>query len=165
MRDTSENTQWKKIPKILFRSWPLGLGAVLAFPGGIMTYWMILALDPNEHWALTLCTVLLILAFLFMTGLGIYFLLMPLETLWVSREEIQLRLGSIVLRRIPTKDVRSIVSEVRNVLVKNRDADLYRLKIYPDGKWPKSLVLWLDWSTSAEEILKEILGRDIILLF
>ena len=61
MRETSENTQWKKIPKILFRSWPLGLGAVLAFPGGIMTYWMILALDPNEHWALTLCTVLLIL--------------------------------------------------------------------------------------------------------
>ena len=138
---------------------------MLAFPGGIMTYWMILALDPAEHWALTLCTVVLILAFLFMTGLGIYFLLMPLETLWVSREELQLRLGSIVLRRIPVKDIRSIVSEVRNVLVKNRDADLYRLKIYPEGKWPKSRVLWLDWSTSSEEILKEVLDEDIILLF
>ena len=138
---------------------------MLAFPGGIMTYWMILALDPNEHWVLTVCTVLLILAFLFMTGLGIYFLLTPLETLWVSREELQLRLGSIVLRRIPVKDIRSIVSEVRNVLVKNRDADLYRLKIYPEGKWPKSRVLWLDWSTSSEEILKEVLDEDIILLF
>ena len=160
-----DTPNWKKLPKVIHPAQPVGLGMALAVPGGVMTWLMILALSPKDHWAVTLCTVFMILGFLYMFLLGVYYLLMPLETLWICPDELQLRLGSIVLRRIGADQVRSIVPEVRNVLIRNKDSDLYRLKIYPDGKWPHSRVVWVDWSIASQEVLRDTFKDRITLLF
>jgi len=154
-----------RLPKVLHPGQPVGLGLILAIPGGIMTVLMVMALSSEDHWLVTVGTVFLILGFLYMFILGMYYLLMPLECLWISPEEIRLQLGPWVLRRISASEIRSIVSQVRTVLVKNRDADLYRLIIYPRGKWPRDRELWLDWSTEAEEAIKKTFPQGINLLF
>ena len=165
MRETSQTAQWVSLPKIRFLGLPLGLGLILVIPGGLMTVLMVMALTPEDHWAVTLGTLFMILGFLFMFLQGMRFLLMPFEKLWICPDELQLRLGGIVLRRIPADQVRSIVPEVRNVLVKNKDSDLYRLKIYPDGKWPHNRLLWIDWSVKAQDTLRETFRDRITLLF
>ena len=96
---------------------------------------------------------------------GMRHLLMPFEKLWVCPDELQLRLGPVVLRRIEADKVRSIVPEGRTVLVRNKDADLYRLKIYPEGKGREARILWVDWSLKTEEVLRDTFRDRITLLF
>ena len=165
MSDISENKDWVKVPKVRFLGQPLGLGLVLAVPGGVMTVLMVLALSLQDPWYITVGTFFLIAGFFWMFFQGMRHLLMPFEKLWVCDDELQLRLGSIVLRRIEADKVRSIVPESRTVLVKNKDADLYRLKIWPEGKDREAKVLWVDWSLKTEEILREAFRDRITLLF
>ena len=43
--------------------------------------------------------------------------------------------------------------------------DLYRLKIYPEGKGLQARVLWVDWSVATQEALHEVFRDKITLLF
>ena len=165
MSDISENKGWVKVPKVRFLGHPLGLGLVLALPGGVMTVLMVLALSPKDPWYITVGTFFLIAGFFWMFFQGMRHLLMPFEKLWVCPDELQLRLGPVVLRRIEADKVRSIVPEGRTVLVRNKDADLYRLKIYPEGKGREARVLWVDWSLKTEEVLRDTFRDRITLLF
>ena len=161
----AESKNWVRLPKVRFLGQPVGLGLVLLIPGGVMTVLMIMALSATDPWYITVGTVFLILGFLYMFLLGAYYLLMPFEKLWIREDEIRLQLGTVVLRRIGVEQVRSIIPEVRTVLVKNRDADLYRLKIYPEGKGLQARVLWVDWSVATQEALHEVFRDKITLLF
>ena len=165
MRETSATTEQVSLPKVRFLGQPLGLGLILAIPGGVMTVLMIMALSLQDPWYVTVGTIFMILGFFWMLFQGIRHLLMPFEKLWITYDELRLQLGPIVLRRIPADRVRSIVPEVRNVLVKNKDSDLYRLKIYPEGKGLEGKVLWIDWSLKAEEVLRNTFRDRITLLF
>ena len=82
---------------------------------------------------------------------------MPLHTLLVTREEIQLRLGPLVLRRLPVEQLRSVTSEMRTVLVRNRSREVFRIKFYRRGASYREKPLWMDWSLAAEQRLKAIL--------
>ena len=165
MGEISANKTWVSLPKVRFLGQPLGLGLALAVPGGVMTVLMVLALSIRDPWYVTVGTFFLIGGFFFMFWQGMRHLLMPFEKLWVCADELQLRLGSIVLRRIEADKVRSIVPEGRTVLVRNKDADLYRLKIYPEGKGREARVLWVDWSLRSEEVLRDTFKDRITLLF
>ena len=165
MGNDSNNKNWVSIRKVRFLGQPLGLGIALALPGGVMTVLMVMALSRKDPWYITVGTFFLIAAFFWMFFQGLRHLLMPFEKLWVCDDELQLRLGSIVLRRIEADKVRSIVPEGRTVLVRNKDADLYRLKIYPDGKGRDARVLWVDWSLKTEEVLRDTFRDRITLLF
>ena len=165
MGEISANKTWVSLPKVRFLGQPLGLGLALAVPGGVMTVLMVLALSIRDPWYVTVGTFFLIGGFFFMFWQGMRHLLMPFEKLWVCADELQLRLGSIVLRRIEADKVRSIVPEGRTVLVRNKDADLYRLKIYPEGKGREARVLWVDWSLRSEEVLRDTFRDRITLLF
>jgi len=165
MGEISANKGWVSLPKVRFLGQPLGLGLVLAVPGGVMTVLMVLALSIRDPWYVTVGTFFLIGAFFFMFFQGMRHLLMPFEKLWVCPDELQLRLGSIVLRRIEADKVSSNVPEGRTVLVRNKDADLYRLKIYPEGKGREARVLWVDWSLKTEEVLRDTFKDRITLLF
>ena len=163
MTKQSADTQWIVLPRVRLWSQPAGLGALLAVPGGYLCWHMIAALDFREHWVLTICTILLILAFFAAFAQGIWYLLTPFHKVWVSREEVQLRLGSLVLRSIPVKEIRSVTSEVRTVLVHNKEQDLYQVKFYRYNAPSYEKPLWLDWSVDIEEQLKEILSETSFL--
>ena len=165
MGENAANKDWVRIRKVRFLGQPLGLGLLLTAIGGVMTVLMIMALSPKDLWYVTAGTILLIGGFGWTLYQGLRHLLMPFEKLWVCPDELQLRLGPVVLRRIEADKVRSIVPEGRTVLVRNKDADLYRLKIYPEGKGRDARVLWVDWSLKAEEVLRDTFRDRITLLF
>ena len=152
-----ETARWESLPRIRYRGQPVGLGIPLAFAGGGLCVNMILAYTPEEHWILQVCTIAMAIGFGFMCLLGVNYLLMPLEKLWLSREEVQLRLGPLVLRRIRAADIRSLGGTSKEVTIKKRDCTLNRILIYCNGKWPKNRTLWLDWSLDAEDTLREYL--------
>ena len=108
MTRQTTDTKWTVLSRVRLWSQPAGLGALLAIPGGYLCWNMILALDFEEHWALTLCTILLITAFFAAFAQGVYYLLTPFHKVWVSRDEVQLRLGTLILRRIPVREIRSV---------------------------------------------------------
>ena len=165
MTDNAANKEWVRIRKVRFLAQPLALGLLLTAIGGVMTVLMIMALSKDDLWYITAGTFLLIGGFGWTLYQGVRHLLMPFEKLWVCQDELQLRLGPVVLRRIEADKVRSIVPEGRTVLVRNKDADLYRLKIYPDGKGRDARVLWVDWSLKTEEVLRDTFKDRITLLF
>ena len=150
---------WRKVSRVRLLGQPIGLGIPLAGMGGFLTYNMILATKPSEGWLLTLCTVLMALAFGAVCLIGVAFLLTPFETVWVSPREVRLCLGKLVLRRIPVENIRSVTGTTREIILRGRDCDLYRLKInLMEGR-----SLWLDWSTGTEAVLKEQL-KDVLFL-
>ena len=125
---------------------------------------MLLAINFEEHWSMVAITFLLVVGFFVMFLTGIAYLLTPFEKVWLSQEEVQLRLGSLVLRRIPKSCIRSVTPVNREVRIRRRECDLYRLKINCLGSWPASRSLWLDWSLATVDALKETL-QDVTFLF
>jgi len=161
---TAPETNCVRLRRVRLIGQPLGLGFLLAAPGAYLGWNMLLAVDFSEHWALTASTFLLILAFFAMFAQGVWYLLMPLHTLLVTREEIQLRLGPLVLRRLPVDQIRSVTSEMRTVLVRNRSREVFRIKFYRRGASFREKPLWMDWSLAAEQRLKGTL-QDVTFLF
>ena len=159
----SPETAWRKLKRVWILDQPVGLGATLAVPGFFLLRWMILAITPEDHWFITFCTILMALASFYMLALGIYYLSTPFQRVWISPELIQLRLGKLTLRSIPVPQVRTVTSEVRKVLIRNRECDIYRVKFYCNGSWPHNRTLWMDWSVEVEEALKETLTETSFL--
>ena len=151
---------WRKVSRARLLGQPIGLGIPLAGMGGFLTFNMILAMKPSEGWLLTLCTVLMALAFGAVCLIGIAFLLTPFEKVWVSPREVWLCLGRLVLRRIPAENIRSVTGTTREIILRGHDCDLYRLKINLLAGRP----LWLDWSTGTEAVLKEQLKNVLFLI-
>lgn len=164
MSDKQTDFPWESIPRVRLLGQPVGAGLPMAFGGGVLTYYMILALNPREPLLLQCVTLLLVMGFwtLFVTGLA--FLLTPFEKVWVSRQEVQLRLGGLVLRRIPVEQIRSVSASTREIRLRKKDCDLYRMQVNCNGKWPHSRPLWIDWSIAAEETLRRHLVQTNFLL-
>lgn len=159
-----ETSNWEVLPRIRLYGQPVGLGIPLTFAGGALSLNMLQAFKSEEHWILQLATIAMILGFGAIFLVGLRFLLQPLQKLWVSREEVQLRLGPIVLRRIAAADIRSVGATSREVTVQDRECDLYRVLLYCNGKWPQNRTLWLDWSLETEEVLRRKLPKANFLM-
>ena len=155
---------WIVRPRVRLLGQPLGMGLTLTAAGGFLSFNMVLAINFGEHWSMVAITILLVLGFFAMFLMGIAYLLAPFEKVWISSEEVQLRLGSLVLRRIPRASIRSITPVNREVRIRRRECDLYRLKINCLGSWPAGRSLWLDWSLATADALKETL-QDVTFLF
>lgn len=151
---------WKTVRRVRLLGQPIGLGMPLTLMGGALTLNMALALDPAEGWLLTTATVLMFFMFLVMFIIGVSYLLTPFEKVRVSCREVQLCLGSLVLRRIPAEEIRSVTATTRQIMIRSKDCDLYRMIINFNGPWPQRRRLWLDWSTGSESALKDQL-KDV----
>ncbi|MGN1015861.1 MAG: hypothetical protein ACI4PL_02585 [Faecousia sp.] len=144
-------------PRVRLLGQPLGLGLPLALAGGFLGFNMMLALLAETQWVMWLVTLVMAAAFLAMFALGISYLLSPFERLRISPEGVELVLWGLTLRRIPKDTIRSVTATTREIIVRRKDCDLYRLKINPNGSWPQNRSLWLDWSVATEEALKSCL--------
>ena len=142
-------------PRVRLLGQPLGLGLPLALAGGFLGFNMILALLAEGNAVMWGITLVMAAAFLAVFALGMSYLLSPFERLRISPEGVELTLLGLTLRRIPADTIRSITATTREIIVRRKDCDLYRLKINPKGSWPKSRCLWLDWSVATEQALKE----------
>ena len=161
MTETKEELTWESCRRVRLVGQPLGLGLILAVPGGFLTYHMIKAYSFSEPWWLQLGNVLLIVGFAYMVYMGIYYLSTLFQRVWIRDGEVQLRIGSLVLFRLPEERITSVRSTGQLVTVRNKDIDLYRMKICWDGKLHRSF--WIDWSISNEEILKAHLKNTLFM--
>lgn len=157
-------SEWKAVPRVRLLGQPIGLGLPMTVMGGFLAVNMALALNPAEGWILTVATVLLFLAFFSMFLIGVSYLVAPLEKVRVSSGEVQLVLGSLVLRRISAEEIRSITASTRTVMIRSKDQELYRMFVNVNGFWPKGRRLWLDWSTGSENALKDRLKNVLFLI-
>ena len=161
MTETKEELTWESCRRVRLVGQPLGLGLILAVPGGFLTYHMIKAYSFSEPWWLQLGNVLLILGFAYMVYMGIYYLSTLFQRVWIRDGEVQLRIGKLVLFRLPEERITSVRSTGQLVTVRNKDIDLYRMKICWDGKLHRSF--WIDWSISNEEMLKAHLKNTLFM--
>ena len=161
MTETKEELTWESCRRVRLVGQPLGLGLILAVPGGFLTYHMIKAYSFSEPWWLQLGNVLLIVGFAYMVYMGIYYLSTLFQRVWIRDGEVQLRIGKLVLFRLPEERITSVRSTGQLVTVRNKDIDLYRMKICWDGKLHRSF--WIDWSISNEEMLKEHLKNTLFM--
>ena len=161
MTETKEELTWESCRRVRLVGQPLGLGLILAVPGGFLTYHMIKAYSFSEPWWLQLGNVLLIVGFAFMVYMGIYYLSTLFKRVWIRDGEVQLRIGKLVLFRLPEERITSVRSTGQLVTVRNKDIDLYRMKVCWDGKLHRSF--WIDWSISNEEMLKEHLKNTLFM--
>ena len=161
MTETKEELTWESCRRVRLVGQPLGLGLILAVPGGFLTYHMIKAYSFSEPWWLQLGNVLLIVGFAFMVYMGIYYLSTLFQRVWIRDGEVQLRIGKLVLFRLPEERITSVRSTGQLVTVRNKDIDLYRMKICWDGKLHRSF--WIDWSISNEEMLKAHLKNTLFM--
>ena len=162
MTETKEEQVWESCRRVRLVGQPLGLGTIMTAAGGYMTWQMIKALTPSEPWWLQIANLLLILAFAFMLYMGIYYLLTLFQTVWVCDGEIQLRIGRLVLFRLPEERITSIRGTDQLVTVRNKEVDLLRMKVCWDGKLHRSF--WIDWSISGEEMLRQHLKNTLFML-
>lgn len=160
MNDTQLDYAWAVRPRVKLLGQPVGLGIPLTVAGGYMTWNMILAFSLEEPLWLQISTIGLILAFGAMLAWGVSNLLAPFEKVWICPKEVQLRLGSLVLRRIPAENIRSISATTREIRIRNKDTDLYRVKINCN----KGRTMWVDWMVGTEEALKKNLPGVTFLL-
>ena len=161
MTETKEELTWESCRRVRLVGQPLGLGLILAVPGGFLTYHMIKAYSFSEPWWLQLGNILLIVGFAFMVYMGIYYLSTLFQRVWIRDGELQLRIGKLVLFRLPEERITSVRSTGQLVTVRNKDIDLYRMKICWDGKLHRSF--WIDWSISNEEMLKAHLKNTLFM--
>ena len=161
MTETKEELTWESCRRVRLVGQPLGLGLILAVPGGFLTYHMIKAYSFSEPWWLQLGNVLLILGFAYMVYMGIYYLSTLFQRVWIRDGEVQLRIGSLILFRLPEERITSVRSTGQLVTVRNKDIDLYRMKICWDGKLHRSF--WIDWSISNEDMLKAHLKNTLFM--
>ena len=161
MTETKEELTWESCRRVRLVGQPLGLGLILAVPGGFLTYHMIKAYSFSEPWWLQLGNVLLILGFAYMVYMGIYYLSTLFQRVWIRDGEVQLRIGKLVLFRLPEERITSVRSTGQLVTVRNKDIDLYRMKICWNGKLHRSF--WIDWSISNEEMLKAHLKNTLFM--
>ena len=142
-------------PRVRLLGQPIGLGIPLALAGGFLGFNMVVVLFSERNIVMWGITLVMAAAFLAVFALGMSYLLSPFERLRISPEGVELTLWGLPLRRIPTDTIRSVTATTREIIVRRRDCDLYRLRINPNGSWPKSRCLWLDWSVATEQALKE----------
>ena len=142
-------------PRVRLLGQPIGLGIPLALAGGFLGFNMVVVLFSERNAVMWGITLVMAAAFLAVFALGMSYLLSPLERLRISPEGVELTLWGLTLRRIPRDTIRSVTATTRETIVRRRDCDLYRLRINPNGSWPKSRCLWLDWSVATEQALKE----------
>ena len=142
-------------PRVRLLGQPIGLGIPLALAGGFLGFNMVVVLFSERNAVMWGITLVLAAAFLAVFALGMSYLLSPFERLRISPEGVELTLWGLPLRRIPTDTIRYVTATTREIIVRRRDCDLYRLRINPNGSWPKSRCLWLDWSVATEQALKE----------
>ena len=142
-------------PRVRLLGQPIGLGIPLALAGGFLGFNMVVVLFSERNAVMWGITLVLAAAFLAVFALGMSYLLSPFERLRISPEGVELTLWGLTLRRIPRNTIRSVTATTRETIVRRRDCDLYRLRINPNGSWPKSRCLWLDWSVATEQALKE----------
>ena len=161
MTETKEELTWESCRRVRLVGQPLGLGLILAVPGGFLTYHMIKAYSVSAPWWLQLGNVLLIVGFAYMVYMGIYNLSTLFQRVWIRDGEVQLRIGKLVLFRLPEERITSVRSTGQLVTVRNKDIDLYRMKICWDGKLHRSF--WIDWSISNEEMLKAHLKNTLFM--
>ena len=144
-------------PRVRHLGQPLGLGLPLALAGGFLGFNMVLVLFSERNAVMWGITLVMAAAFLAMFVLGMSFLLSPFERLRISPEGVELVLFGLVLRRIPRDTIRSVTATTREIMIRRKDCDLYRLRIHYTGSWPQNRSLWLDWSVATEEALKSCL--------
>ena len=161
MTETKEEQVWESCRRVRLVGQPLGLGTIMTAAGGYMTYHMIKAYSFSEPWWLQLGNVLLIVGFAFMLYMGIYYLLTLFQRVWVRDGEVQLRIGSLVLFRLPEERITAVRGTDQLVTVRNKDIDLLRMKVCWNGKLHRSF--WIDWSISNEEMLKEHLKNTLFM--
>ena len=161
MTETKEELNWESCRRVRLVGQPIMLGLILAVPGGFLTYHMIKAYSFSEPWWLQLGNVLLIVGFAYMVYMGIYYLSTLFQRVWIRDGEVQLRIGKLVLFRLPEERITSVRSTGQLVTVRNKDIDLYRMKICWDGKLHRSF--WIDWSISNEEMLKAHLKNTLFM--
>ena len=142
-------------PRVRLLGQPIGLGIPLALAGGFLGFNMVVVLFSERNAVMWGITLVMAAAFLAVFALGMSYLLSPFERLRISPEGVELTLWGLTLRRIPRDTIRSVTATTRETIVRRRDCDLYRLRINPNGSWPKSRCLWLDWSVATEQALKE----------
>ena len=164
MNETELSAAWESRPRVRWAGQPIGLGIPLTLAGGCLSLNMLLAYTIEEPLWLQLCTLAMLLGFGVVFLLGLSQLLAPLERIWLSHEEVQVRVGPIVLRRIPAETIRSVSATTREVIIRRRDCDLYRVKLNCEGKWPRNRTLWIDWSLETEVALRRNLTDAIFLL-
>ena len=162
MIETNEAQVWESCRRVRLVGQPLGLGAIMTAAGGYLTWQMIKAYSFSEPWWLQLGNLLLIVGFAFMFYLGIYYLLTLFQRVWVCDGEIQLRIGSVVLFRLPEARITSIRGTEQLVTVRNKEVDLLRMKVCWNGKLHRSF--WIDWSISNEEMLRQHLKNTLFML-
>ena len=120
MTETNEAQVWESCRRVRLVGQPLGLGTIMTAAGGYLTYHMIKAYSFSEPWWLQLGNVALILSFAFMLYMGIYYLLTLFQRVWVCDGEIQLRIGKLVLFRLPEERITSIRGTEQLVTVRNK---------------------------------------------
>lgn len=161
MIEPKEELTWKSCRRVRLVGQPLGLGMIMTVAGGYLTYHMLNAYTFSEPWWLQLGNLLLIVAFAYMLYMGIYYLLTLFQRVWVTDGEVQLRIGKLVLFRLPEERITAVRGTAQLVTVRNKDIDLYRMKVCWDGKLHRSF--WIDWSISNEEMLKEHLKNTLFM--
>ena len=161
MTETKEEQVWESCRRVRLVGQPLGLGTIMTAAGGYLTYHMIKAYSFSEPWWLQLGNVALILSFAFMLYMGIYYLLTLFQRVWVCDGEIQLRIGKLVLFRLPEERITSIRGTEQLVTVRNKEVDLLRMKVCWDGKLHRSF--WIDWTISGEEMLRQHLKNTLFM--
>ena len=144
-------------PRVRLLGQPIGLGLPLALAGGFLGFNMVLVLFSERNAVMWGITLVMAAAFLAMFALGMSYLLSPFERLRISPDGVELVLWGLTLRRIPGDTIRSVTATTREIMIRRKDCDLYRLKINLNGSWPKSRCLWMDWSVATEEALKSCL--------
>ena len=161
MIEPKEELTWESCRRVRLVGQPLGLGMIMTVAGGYLTYHMLNAYTLSEPWWLQLGNLLLIVAFAYMLYMGIYYLLTLFQRVWVTDGEVQLRIGKLVLFRLPEERITAVRGTAQLVTVRNKDIDLYRMKVCWDGKLHRSF--WIDWSISNEEMLKEHLKNTLFM--
>lgn len=151
----SERATERVCPRVYYYWQPMSMGLTLAAAGGIMSFMMLLAYKPEEHWLLCLSTIAMGAGFFAMFCLGVGMILTIFQKVTISAQGITLKLFGMVLRRIPAKNIRSVTGRTREIILRSKDVNLHRMTVNCNGTGPNSRGLWIDWDADTEAAFRE----------
>lgn len=139
------------------RRLPRGLGVMLAGFCGFFLVMTILAMLEDTSIFLILVSILMSLALLAGLIVGILAILASFESICLRRDGVQVRLGKLVLFRIPAKQIRSMIATTKEYRERMTDKQVYMVRLYWDGRHPKNLALWFQWAGKEMEDFQRVL--------
>ena len=154
--------KYDQFPRVRLVAQPLSLGLILVGIGGYFGWHMLNAYDFSEPWWLQLANLALILAFGTLFVWGLNNLLSLFQQVRIQKGEVQIRMLGLILLRLPEEHIQSVRSVSRETTIRNKEVEYYRIIFHCRGMKVKKV--WIDWTVSKEETLRENLPNTLFLM-